>query len=48
MTAAETAAGFDDKDEFEFIELVNISSQTVDLSNVRLTQIPVGAEPRRR
>ncbi len=37
-TAAEVAAGFDDKDEFEFIEFVNISNQTVDLANVRLAR----------
>ena len=40
-TAAELAAGFDDGDDFEFIELVNISTKTLDLSNVRLERLPV-------
>ena len=33
-TAAEIAAGFDDQDLFEFIEFVNISNTTIDLSGV--------------
>ncbi len=40
----EVAAGFRDADAFEFIELVNISSETIDLSNTRLATIVVGAE----
>ena len=35
----EIAAGFDDSDEFEFIELVNISNRSIDLSQVRLTRV---------
>ncbi len=35
----EIAAGFDDSDEFEFIELVNISDQSIDLSQVRLNRV---------
>ena len=31
-----------DKDEFEFIELTNISAQDIDLTGVRLSQEPVG------
>jgi hypothetical protein len=38
VTPAEMAAGFEDKDDFEFIELVNISSQVLDLTNVELRQ----------
>ncbi len=34
-TAVELAAGFRDADDFEFIELQNISDKTVDLSQVR-------------
>ena len=36
-TSAEISAGFTDNDDFEFIELTNISSHTVDLSGVRFT-----------
>ncbi len=35
-TAAEEADGFDDKDDFEFIELLNIGSKQVSLYGVRL------------
>jgi hypothetical protein len=35
----EVAAGFTDNDDFEFIELVNISSSRIDLTNVQLQQI---------
>ena len=42
-TSAELLAGFTDSDEFEFLELVNISEQTVDLSDVRLVQQQVGS-----
>ncbi|MCA9197740.1 MAG: chitobiase/beta-hexosaminidase C-terminal domain-containing protein, partial [Planctomycetales bacterium] len=38
LTSAELAAGFNDKDEFEFVEFVNVSDQIVDLSNVQLLQ----------
>lgn len=34
-SAAEIAAGFTDKDQFEFIEFVNISNDTIDLSGVK-------------
>ncbi|MCA9198416.1 MAG: CotH kinase family protein, partial [Planctomycetales bacterium] len=40
-TPAEEAAGIGDADEFEFIELVNISNQTIDLSNVAFRQVAV-------
>ncbi len=37
-TAAELAAGFNDQDDFEFIELMNTSStDTIDLSNLSFT-----------
>ena len=35
---AEIGAGFDDDDFFEFIEIRNIGSQTIDLSGVRFTK----------
>ncbi len=41
---AEIAAGFNDQDDFEFIELVNISSQTIDLSEIAFERLIVGAE----
>ncbi len=41
---AETQAGFSDGDEFEFLELVNISDQPVDLSDVRLRQVEINGE----
>jgi hypothetical protein len=44
VTASEIAAGFDDKDDFEFIELLNISSQPIDLTQVRFASIVTGAE----
>ncbi|MCA9167708.1 MAG: CotH kinase family protein, partial [Planctomycetales bacterium] len=37
-TEAEVAAGFRDNDQFEFIELVNVSSQSIDLSSVRFVR----------
>jgi hypothetical protein len=37
-SAAEIAAGFDDDDFFEYIEVRNVGNQTVDLSNVRFTK----------
>ncbi len=38
----EIDAGFDNSDDFEFIEIVNISNQPVDLSNVAFQQVAVG------
>jgi len=35
-TQAELDAGYDNNDDFEFIELLNVSQQTIDLTNVRL------------
>jgi hypothetical protein len=43
-TPAEIAAGFDDADDFEFVELVNTSDQSVDLSNVRFVESIVDGE----
>ncbi|MCP4192926.1 MAG: tandem-95 repeat protein [Planctomycetaceae bacterium] len=43
-TDAEKAAGYDDADDFEFIELVNISDQTIDLSNIEFKKTIVDAE----
>ncbi|MCA9216659.1 MAG: lamin tail domain-containing protein, partial [Planctomycetales bacterium] len=40
-TLAEIDAGITDADDFEFIELTNISDEPVDLSNVSFTQIVV-------
>ncbi len=37
-SAAEIAAGFDDDDFFEYLELRNVGDQTIDLSNVRFTK----------
>jgi hypothetical protein len=38
-TPAERAAGFTDNNDFEFIELINISDQTIDLQGAELTQV---------
>ncbi|MDG2382105.1 MAG: lamin tail domain-containing protein [Pirellulaceae bacterium] len=43
-TAEEIAAGFTDADEFEFIELVNISADTIDLTGADLRQSNVGGQ----
>ena len=43
-TSSERAAGFDDPNEFEFIEIVNTSTQTVDLSGLRLTKAVIEGE----
>lgn len=43
-SAEELAAGIEDGDEFEFIELANIGSETVDLRRVRLQQSLVDGE----
>ena len=40
-TAEEIAAGFDDAEEFEFIELVNISDQAVDYPRVACPDVLV-------
>ncbi|MCA9171387.1 MAG: CotH kinase family protein, partial [Planctomycetales bacterium] len=37
-TAAEEAAGFTDADDFEYIELVNVSDQTIDLAGVAFAE----------
>ena len=43
-SADEIAAGFDDSDEFEFIEIVNIGEEAVDLSSVRFVQTTIDDE----
>jgi len=43
-TAAEIAAGHDNNDDFEFIELVNISEQTIDLTGVQLVKLVQGKD----
>ena len=45
-SAAEVAAGFDDKDRFEFIELVNVSDHTIDLTGARLERTTVDGNQR--
>jgi hypothetical protein len=37
-SAAEIAAGFDDDDFFEYVEVRNVGTQTLDLSDVRFTR----------
>lgn len=37
-TPAEQAAGFTDADDFEFIEIANVSNETISLHNVRLVE----------
>ena len=37
-TAAEILAGFDDDDDFEFIEIRNVSQNTIDLTDIRFTK----------
>ena len=37
-TPAEVSAGFTDQDDFEFIELKNVSTQTINLTNVTFTE----------
>ncbi|QDU56982.1 lamin tail domain-containing protein [Aeoliella mucimassa] len=41
-TSTELALGFEDGDQFEFIELQNISNETISLDGVRFVQTPVG------
>jgi hypothetical protein len=43
-TESELAAGFTSADEFEFIELVNVSDQAIDLRAVQFEQLTVGEE----
>ncbi|MFC1759385.1 CotH kinase family protein, partial [Planctomycetota bacterium] len=40
-TESEIAAGYTDADDFEFIEIVNVSDKAVDLSDVSLSKIVV-------
>ena len=40
-TMAEAAAGFDDADDFEFIELVNIGEQPITLADARLSKVVI-------
>jgi hypothetical protein len=40
----EIAAGFDDADEFEFIELTNVSGQTIDLRTIRFVQTQIDGD----
>lgn len=42
---AEQVAGFTDNEEFEFVELVNISDAAIDLRNVQLVEITVNGDP---
>ncbi len=41
---AEIAAGFADADEFEFVELINISNDSIDLSDVQFVRAEVDGE----
>ncbi len=41
---SEIAAGFDDSDDFEFIELVNIGSEAIELANTSLERVVVDGE----
>lgn len=43
-SSEEIIAGFDDKDDFEFIELINAGSQTIDVTNVRFVQQEIEGE----
>ena len=43
-SVAAREAGFTDKDDFEFIEVVNISDTTIDLSSARLSQTTVDGD----
>ncbi len=42
-TAAEILAGYNDSNDFEFLELTNIGAETISLAGVRLERIPDGA-----
>jgi hypothetical protein len=41
-SAAEANAGYDDNDDFEYLELTNIGAETISLDGVQLVQIQVG------
>ena len=43
-SAAETAAGFDNANDFEFVELVNIAEYPIDLAEVRFERFTVGTD----
>ena len=43
-TPAELTAGFDDQDDFEFIELMNIGAQTIRLANTSFEQVLIDGE----
>jgi hypothetical protein len=43
-TEEEWLAGYTDADDFEFIELVNISQNTLDLSNVQLRRLEIDGD----
>ena len=43
-TEDEIAAGFDTADDFEFVEIANVSSIPVDLHRVQLVQLDIGGE----
>ena len=44
VTAAEAEAGVGDADDFEFIELVNLSDATLDLNDVRFRKVDVDGD----
>ena len=44
LSAAEVAAGFDDVDEFEFLELVNISDSPIELNGVVMEIVNVNGQ----
>ena len=43
-TIQEVAAGFDDADDFEFIELTNVGAETIDLVTARFDRVDVEGE----
>ena len=43
-SVAAREAGFTDKDDFEFIEVINVSNSTIDLSSARFTQTTIDGE----
>lgn len=43
-TAAEVEAGHTDKDEFEFLELMNVGDGMLELSSIQLTQFTIDGE----
>jgi hypothetical protein len=44
VTAAEAAAGFTNNNDFEFIELVNISNRTIDLAGATLDRLQLDGQ----